>query len=100
MSFKTDMTIADFRRTLTEAAPPDDFSPALRALWQDAKGNWNAAHEIAQDSDDRTGSGIHSALHRKEGDLGNAGYWYRRAGQPSAHDALEEEWSRIVSALL
>lgn len=73
---------------------------ALRAMWEDAKGNWNAAHAIAQDIDDQTGSWIHAYLHRKEGDLSNAGYWYRRAGKPVAHDTLADEWNRIVSALL
>jgi hypothetical protein len=94
------MTLDEFRRTLNGHAAPDGLSPALRSLWEDAKGNWNAAHAIAQDIDDRTGSWIHAYLHRKEGDLGNAGYWYRRAGQPVAHDAREEEWARIVTALL
>jgi hypothetical protein len=69
-------------------------------MWEDAKGNWNGAHAIAQDIDDRTGSWIHAYLHRKEGDLGNAGYWYRKAAQPVASDTLDEEWDRIVSALL
>jgi hypothetical protein len=100
MTFRHYMTLEEFRRTLTDDAAPAELPPALRSLWEDAKGNWNAAHSIAQDIDDRTGSWIHAYLHRKEGDLGNAGYWYRRAGQPVAHDTLEEEWARIVSALL
>ena len=94
------MTLEEFRLTLTKNAPPAELSPAQRAMWEDAKGNWNAAHAIAQEIDDRTGSWIHAYLHRREGDLGNAGYWYRRAGQPAASDTLEEEWARIVSALL
>lgn len=94
------MTIEQFRATLDQAAAPETLSPALRAMWEDAKGRWNAAHAIAQDIDDQTGSWIHAYLHRKEGDLGNAGYWYRRAGKPVAHDTLDEEWNRIVSALL
>jgi hypothetical protein len=94
------MTIEEFRRTLRQSSAPSELSPALRALWEDAKGNWNAAHSIAQDIDTQTGSWIHAYLHRKEGDLGNAGYWYRRAGKPSAQDTLDEEWERIVSALL
>lgn len=69
-------------------------------MWEDARGNWNGAHAIAQDIDDKTGSWIHAYLHRKEGELGNAGYWYGRAGQPVAHDGLDDEWERIVSALL
>jgi hypothetical protein len=93
------MTLEEFRRTLTQNAPPAELSPAQRAMWEDAKGNWSAAHGIAQEIDDRTGSWIHAYLHRREGDLGNAGYWYRRAGQPAASDTLEEEWTRIVSAL-
>lgn len=100
MTFRHYMTLEEFRRTLTDDAAPGELSPALRSLWEDAKGNWNAAHSIAQDIDDRTGSWIHAYLHRKEGDLGNAGYWYRRAGEPVPHDTLEQEWVRIVSALL
>lgn len=94
------MTLEEFRRSLTATAAPAGLSTALRAMWEDAKGNWNGAHAIAQEIDDRTGSWIHAYLHRKEGDLGNAGYWYRRASQPVARDTLDEEWERIVSALL
>ena len=94
------MTLDEFRSTLTQADAPDGLSPPLLALWEDARGDWNAAHAIAQDIQDRTGSWIHAYLHRKEGDLGNAGYWYRRAGHPVAHDSLAEEWARIVASLL
>ena len=95
-----DMTLEQFLATLAQHSAPEGLSPGLRAMWQDAKGNWDAAHSIAQEIDDRTGSWIHAYLHRKEGDVGNAGYWYRRAGQPAAHDTLAEEWTRIVTALL
>ena len=94
------MTLEQFRRSLAQASAPPSASNALRAMWEDEKGNWSAAHAIAQEIDDSTGSWIHAYLHRKEGDLGNAGYWYRRARQPIAHDTLEEEWERIVLALL
>jgi len=94
------MTLEQFRTTLAEQTPPHDFSPGLRAMWEDAKGNWDAAHAIAQSIEDKAGSWIHAYLHRKEGDLRNAGYWYRRAGQAVATDPLEEEWTRIVSVLL
>ena len=94
------MTLEEFRHTLAGNAAPADLSPALRAMWEDARGNWNGAHAIAQGITDRTGSWIHAYLHRKEGDLGNAGYWYRRANQPPANDPLDDEWARIVSALL
>lgn len=94
------MTLEQFRSTLAQSDAPEALSPAQRAMWEDAKGNWNTAHALAQEIEDETGSWIHAYLHRKEGDLGNAGYWYRRAKKPTAHDTLDEEWARIVSALL
>jgi hypothetical protein len=94
------MTLEQFRDSLSRPAPPESLSPPLRAMWEDAKGNWSAAHSIAQDIGDRTGSWIHAYLHRKEGDAGNAGYWYRRANRPHAQDGLDEEWTRIVESLL
>jgi hypothetical protein len=94
------MTLDDFKSTLQHRSPPPDLSNPLRALWEDAKGNWNRAHEIAQDIDDETGAWIHAYLHRKEGDEGNAAHWYRRAGQPVARGTLEAEWERIVTAVL
>jgi hypothetical protein len=93
------MTVDEFRATLAEAAPPD-LAPPLRALWHDARGEWDAAHNVAQDIDDPTGAWIHAYLHRKEGDLGNAAYWYERARQPVATDGLDAEWQRIATALL
>jgi hypothetical protein len=72
----------------------------LRALWHDAKGEWDAAHEVAQNIDNPTGAWIHAYLHRKEGDLGNAGYWYRRAQKAECRTSLDGEWEEIVSALL
>jgi len=94
------MTLEEFRATLSQPAPPEDLPTALRAMWEDANGNWASAHAIAQEMDDPIGSWIHAYLHRKEGELANAGYWYRRAGKPPAQDTLDEEWRRIVSGLL
>lgn len=94
------MTLAEFRGTLLANSAPAELTLPLHAMWQDAKGNWSEAHAIAQEIDDRTGSWIHAYLHRKEGDIANASYWYRRAGQPVADDSLDEEWARIVVALL
>ena len=94
------MTLEEFRATLSQPAPPGSLPTALRAMWEDAKGNWAGAHAIAQEMDDPIGSWIHAYLHRKEGELANAGYWYRRAGKPPAQDTLDEEWRRIVSGLL
>jgi hypothetical protein len=93
------MTLDELRASLTSATPPD-LPSTLLALWHDARGDWDAAHKIAQDIDTPTGAWIHAYLHRKEGDLGNAVYWYRRASQPVATDALETEWARIAAQLL
>jgi hypothetical protein len=93
------MTFDDFKTTLASATPPA-VSPLLLALWHDARGDWDQAHTLAQDVDDPSGAWVHAYLHRKEGDLGNAGYWYRRANQPIATGSLETEWTRIVTALL
>jgi hypothetical protein len=91
-----------FRTTLAASDPPSGISAALEAMWQDARGSWDAAHHIAQGlpEGDKTGAWIHAYLHRKEGDLANAAYWYRQAGKPIAHDSLEDEWTRIVTTLL
>jgi len=93
------MTLAEFKATLSSTTPPA-VPPLLVALWHDARGDWDAAHHVAQEIDGPDGAWIHAYLHRKEGDLGNAGYWYRQAGQVAAKDSLEAEWQRIAAALL
>jgi hypothetical protein len=94
------MDLAAFRASLTDPVPPPGLGPALQALWHDGKGDWAGAHELAQRDGGGDGDWVHAYLHRKEGDLGNAGYWYRRAGKPVARGPLDEEWAAIVSALL
>ena len=89
----------DFKASLVGAAPAAGLNAPLAALWWAAKGDWDKAHKLVQDEDTREAAWVHAYLHRVEGDLGNAGYWYRRAGQPVAKDSLETEWERIVSAL-
>jgi len=93
------ITLEEFKKSVSAPAVPD-LSPLLRALWHDARGDWDEAHRIAQDVEDKAGAWVHAYLHRKEGDLGNAAYWYRRAGQPVATDSVDEEWNRIATALL
>jgi hypothetical protein len=93
------VTLEEFKATSSDAKAPD-VSPALTALWHDARGDWEKAHSVAQDIDDANGSWIHAYLHRKEGDLSNAAYWYRRADRPVATDSLNDEWTRIVTELL
>ena len=94
------MTLQDFKATINAEAPPENIPPALRALWHDARGEWDAAHGVAQAVEDERGAWVHAYLHRKEGDAQNAAYWYRRARQPIATDALAVEWDRIASSLL
>jgi hypothetical protein len=82
------------------AATPPPVPPLLLALWHDARGEWEEAHRLAQDIDSHDAAWVHAYLHRKEGDVDNAGYWYGRAKQPVATDSLEVEWERIVASLL
>jgi hypothetical protein len=93
------VTMVALRSTLADAVPEGGLAPPLAALWWAAKGNWDAAHKIVQDESDANSAWVHAYLHRVEGDLGNAGYWYRQAGQAIAKDSLESEWERIVSTL-
>lgn len=94
------MTLDEFRASLADSHPPAPLSPPLQALWQDAKGDWDRAHEAAQAGEDADSAWVHAYLHRKEGDAANAGYWYRRAGKPAARGSLDDEWTTLVLALL
>lgn len=89
------MTIAEFA-----AAESGEFGGALLALWWDGKGDWQKAHEIAQDVPGPDGAWVHAYLHRKEGDAENAGYWYRRAGRAAAEGDCREEWAKIAEEML
>jgi hypothetical protein len=81
-------------------APPARLGLALEALWYAAKGDWDKAHKLAQREKSATGAWVHAYLHRVEGDLSNAAYWYRKAGRPDSSAALEDEWREIATALL
>lgn len=89
-----------FRQSLSGQEPPAGLSPYLTALWHDGKGEWEAAHDIINDMPGETAAWIHAYLHRKEGDAGNARYWYNRAGKPVSTLSLAEEWDELVNALL
>jgi hypothetical protein len=93
------MTIDEFR-SLQAGAPPAGLPGALLALLQDLRGDWEAAHESAQGDGTRAGDWVHGYLHRKEGDLGNAAYWYRRAGRTVPACTPAAEWEQIAAELL
>jgi hypothetical protein len=83
-----------------ELNEPPQLSIHLLSLWYDAKGDWHKAHSLVDSLQDETACWVHAYLHRKEGDLGNAGYWYRNAGKPMPVVSLQQEWEQIVNALL
>jgi hypothetical protein len=89
------MTLEEFR-----SADLSGLSAPLRALREDADGNWDAAHRAVQDDPSAEAAWVHAYLHRKEGDFSNAGYWYARAGQPRFQGSLESEWENIAQALI
>lgn len=93
------MTLDEFRSTLSQTAPPKT-SPLLQAMWYDAQGDWEKAHNLAQDVSTSKGSWVHAYLHRKEGDAGNASYWYRLANKKMPSTSLDDEWNEIVADLL
>src|SRR5438132_11467257 len=94
------MTLDDFRQSLTTAEPPAGLTLALAGLWWDAKGDWTRAHESAQQDEGADGSWVHAYLHRKEGDQGNAAYWYSMAGKPVGLEPLDSELNSNVRRLL
>lgn len=94
------MTFEDFRNSLQQPQPPASLNSPLLALWHEGKGDWDTAHDIAQEKDKGGGAWVHAYLHRKEGDQFNAGYWYRRAGKPVCTGSLEQEWEQIARHFL
>jgi hypothetical protein len=94
------MTLTQFESSLFNNHPPTGISLFLIAMWNDAKGNWQTAHEIIQDIETECGNWIHAYLHRKEGDEFNARYWYAKANRKFPTSSLSEEWDAIVTYLL
>ncbi|MBA3914936.1 MAG: hypothetical protein H0X25_14030 [Acidobacteriales bacterium] len=94
------MTLEQFRESLHGDRPPAELNPALAGLWWDARGDWESAHNSAQQDEGPAGAWVHAYLHRKEGDDPNAGYWYRRAAKTPASGSLDDEWEAITTALL
>jgi hypothetical protein len=94
------MDLEAFRRSLKNSEPPEEISPGLRALWHARRDQWDRAHALIQARDDGESCWIHAHLHRIEGDLPNAAYWYSRAGRGVPKTDLQAEWEDIVASLL
>jgi hypothetical protein len=94
------MSVSAFKGTLSGKGPPEGLSPALRALWWAGKDDWDKAHKIVMKEEDVGCAWVHAYLHRVEGDLDNARYWYRQAHRRPASGELASEWSAIAAALL
>lgn len=95
------MDYFEFIDSLTFETIPDNLTTeALKALWLAGTGNWEGAHDIAQEITDALGSWIHAYLHREEGDRWNAGYWYDRAGKSFPNYSLDDEYRFLVEAAL
>ena len=93
------MDIQSFIQSLQDDQPPV-VNEYATALWYDARGNWQQAHNLVQDLETSEAAWIHAYLHRKEGDRGNAGYWYNRAGKKMPAYSLQQEWEEIAKSLL
>lgn len=94
------MDIEDFINSTDEVHPPEALSEVLTSLWWDKKGDWDKAHFIAQNIATTQGSAVHAYLHREEGVLWNADYWYRRAGRSRPEISLDQEWRLLVAEML
>jgi hypothetical protein len=95
------VTFDEFRASLARGGqPPAGLSAPLRALWLDGTGDWAGAHGTVDDLETKAAARVHAYIHRKEGDLDNARYWYRRAGAAPFSGSLDDEWTELVRTLL
>lgn len=94
------MTVETFLASVESGERPKDASVYIQALWEDARGNWQKAHELIQDLPDKKAALLHAYLHRVEGDQFNAQYWYNRAGERMPDLSLQEEWTQLVKRFL
>ena len=90
------MTLSSFMNSLKGGMAPSGMDKLLQALWFDAKNNWEEAHSIVDSGVTVEEAWVHAYLHRKEGDVWNANYWYRRAGRAMPSITHKQEWETLV----
>ncbi len=100
MQFAAMISFAEFKKSLNAAQAPEQLSVYLKALWYDGKGDWHSAHDLVDSLENQTACWVHAYLHRKEGDNGNARYWYSKAGKNFSLLSLDEEWEYIAKYLI
>ena len=95
------MNMTEFISSIEKGSQPiNKWSMAIQALWWAKKGNWKKAHDLAQDAGTIEGDWVHAYLHREEGDLQNASYWYDRAGKAVCQTNLSTEWKQMANELI
>lgn len=90
----------EFKQSVAKTQLPDGLSIQLKALWYDGIGDWKTAHGLIDRLTDQDSARIHAYLHRKEGDIWNADYWYKRAGTARPQVSLDEEWGMLIRTQL
>ena len=93
-------TLTEFKESLDLAEPISGLSAQLKSLWYDGKGDWHQAHAQVDHLTDQESAWVHAYLHRKEGDIWNADYWYGKAQKTRPNLSLEEEWEDLVLQFL
>ena len=95
------MTLGEFDDSIIhDEAPPPGLSIPLAALWWDAKGDWAQAHSLVDELESVEGMAVHAYLHRKEGSVANAEYWYERSGRGFYRPTLDAERKALIEGLL
>ena len=93
------MEYNDFIKLTEKQKPSEKLSGIHLAIFYILKDNWDMAHETVQKLNTEIACLFHAYLHRVEGDLDNAGYWYSRASMKPTTASLETELSDIIKSV-
>jgi hypothetical protein len=93
-------TLTEFKTSLTLDQPTKELPLQLISLWYDGKGDWQKAHAQVDHLKDQESAWVHAYLHRKEGDIWNADYWYNKAGKIRPNLSLQQEWEELITHFL